>query len=205
VRVFRSIQGSVWATSVITLIAGTELYFANTSDNSQPIWSRPWCYFLVALTIVVAVYLIRLMGMTSANLERLAILIILAWCFESILRYLAKSGEGWAAIQRLAIRAIRKRAVMASLRSVSHMADYGLSSQMQQPVCAEDQAQCEQRDENFADCAHGEWLPSLLAQFAQVGAKADTSEGKQKRPAREVGDAGQLRLGEEPMRALRIE
>jgi hypothetical protein len=97
-RVFRSIRGYVWTTSGIALIASCKLLFANTPDSPQATWSRPWCYFLVALTFVVAAYLIRLVGKTSANLERLTILILLLWCFESVLRYLARSGERWATI-----------------------------------------------------------------------------------------------------------
>src|SRR5271169_4434475 len=57
----------------------------------------------------------------------------------------------------------------------------------QKAVCAEDQAEGQERDDQLAYCAHYERAETLLAQLADVGAQAYSGEGEQERPARKVG------------------
>lgn len=59
-----------------------------------------------------------------------------------------------------------------------------------------DQAEGEQGDECLADGADGKGFPALPAEFAEIGAETDTGKGEQEGPSREVGEAGELRLGE---------
>ena len=59
-----------------------------------------------------------------------------------------------------------------------------------------DQAQGHQRNEHLTDRADCKWPPALLAELAETGAQAYSCKGQQKRPAREVREAGQLWFGE---------
>jgi hypothetical protein len=57
---------------------------------------------------------------------------------------------------------------------------------VKEPVRSINQSQSDQGDEDFANSADGEWPPTLLAQFAEVGAQAYTREGQQKGPSGEI-------------------
>ena len=64
-------------------------------------------------------------------------------------------------------------------------------------VAPEDEAEGDERDEDFAQDADDQRTPALADQVFQVGAQADSGEGGQKGPAREVGEAVELGVGEE--------
>src|ERR1700677_3763673 len=69
--------------------------------------------------------------------------------------------------------------------------------QLQVVIRSVDEAEREQSDECFADGADCKWTPALAAELAEIGAKAYAGKSQQECPAREVGEAGELRFGKE--------
>src|SRR4029077_625161 len=66
----------------------------------------------------------------------------------------------------------------------------------QELVGAEDQAEGQECDSYFAECANDEWSEALFAHFGDVGAETDAGESEQECPARKIREAGQLVFAE---------
>jgi hypothetical protein len=68
---------------------------------------------------------------------------------------------------------------------------------MEGVVCAVDEAEGEESDDDLPDGSDEERAKALFAEVSEAGAEADAREGEQEGPAGEVADGQQLRLGEE--------
>ncbi len=60
-----------------------------------------------------------------------------------------------------------------------------------------DQSQRQDGDEDLTENAYGQRTPALADQIFQVGAQANAGKGGKEGPARQVGDAVKLTVGEE--------